>query len=102
MHCAQPGMEQQRFIVFYQKMVELQIGLLSKDRDPIYIRCDFRSNRHTPSFIGFLKDGSRPWREKSSRTSDGPCLRDPEQDFAFGSALLARILCFTRLLQPKH
>src|SRR5580700_307626 len=46
-HSAQPGVEQQRFIVFHQKMVELQIARLRKDRDAIDIRRDFRGDRHT-------------------------------------------------------
>src|SRR5580658_9472771 len=44
---AQPGMVQQGLVVFHQKMVELQIGRLSKDRNPINIRRDFRDDRHT-------------------------------------------------------
>jgi hypothetical protein len=44
-HSAQPGVEQQRFIVFHQKMVELEIPPLSEDRNAIDIRRDFRGDR---------------------------------------------------------
>jgi hypothetical protein len=43
---AQPGMEQQWFVVFHQKMVELEIAPLSKDRDAIEIWRDFRDDCH--------------------------------------------------------
>src|SRR5580698_717647 len=45
-HSAQPGVEQQRLIVFHQKMIELKIALWSKDRDAIEIRRDFRDDCH--------------------------------------------------------
>src|SRR5579872_6069641 len=45
-HSAQPSVEQQRFIVFHQKMVELQIARLRKDRDAIDVRGDFRGDCH--------------------------------------------------------
>src|SRR5579872_1266347 len=45
-HSAQPSVEQQRFIVFHQKMVELQVARLRKDRDAIDVRRDFRGDCH--------------------------------------------------------
>src|SRR5579863_139228 len=45
-HSAQPSVEQQRFIVFHQKMVELQVARLRKDRDAIDVRRDFRGGCH--------------------------------------------------------
>jgi hypothetical protein len=43
---AQPGVVQQGLVVLHQKMVELQIGRWSKDRDAKNIRRDFRDSRH--------------------------------------------------------
>src|SRR5579863_3999601 len=45
-HSAQPSVEQQRFIVFHQKMVELQVARLRKDPDAIDVRRDFRGDCH--------------------------------------------------------
>src|SRR6516225_2142784 len=52
-------MEQQRFIVVHQKMVELQIAPLSEDRDAIDIRRDFRGDRHA-SLLNLLRRISSP------------------------------------------
>jgi hypothetical protein len=45
-HKSDPAWRSDVRIVFHQKMVQLQIGRSSKDRDPLNIRRDFRDDRH--------------------------------------------------------
>jgi hypothetical protein len=46
MHAAQPGVVEQRFSVFHQEMVELQVGGRHKDRDAIDVRRNFGGDGH--------------------------------------------------------